>query len=791
MKRFFLLAVVALTCWQIAVAQLNTTLLSHVSFGQSTSDVWGWVAPDGTEYALVGNRTGVSIVSLADPENPVIAAFVPGASSTWRDLKTYGNFAYVTNETGGGLAVIDLSYLPDSVSATNWQPFIPGLGTLSSAHNLYIDEKGICYLAGANLNSGGPIFIDVATTPGEPIYIGHGDARYAHDIYTRGDTMYASDIYVGFLSISDVSDKSNPKLLATQNTPFLFTHNAWLSDNSKIVFTTDERANAPVASYDISDLNNIIALDEFRPLSTINQGVIPHNVHVLNDYLIISYYTSGGIIVDASRPGNLIEVGNYDTYQGPNGGFDGSWGAYPFLPSGNILLSDISNGLFVVKPNYVRAAYLEGTVRDSLTQAVLSNVKVEIHSDQLNAATTNGRGEYKTGQVLSGEFEVTFSKNYYESKTLTVTLENGMLTQLDVELNPLPRFNFTGQTLAKADGTPIANAQVFLEGELENYSTSTNEAGQFIVENLPEGSYHIYVGSWGYKQQVVRNVALRSGSVVTLELEVGYEDDFIFDLGWETFSTATSGHWVREDPVGTFYNNVMTNPENDIDNDLGTFAYITGNGGGDAGADDVDNGKVVLTSPVMDLTIYENPVISYRTWFVNTGGDSAPNDSLIIRLSNGTREVILDVITQSRSTWVAPKFFTVKDVIEVTDNMRISFETGDDVERGHIVEAGVDGFKVTGELASGVAVVQPETFGLRAFPNPFGQELTVQLDLPATAKKAQLRLFNMLGQVMEIVPLAPQQHQITLGNTLQQGVYFVQVEVDGTLSQALKVVKNN
>ena len=30
-------------------------------------------------------------------------------------------------------------------------------------------------------------------------------------------------------------------------------------------------------------------------------------------------------------------------------GTDGTWGVYPFLPSGNLLVSDIENGLFVLR----------------------------------------------------------------------------------------------------------------------------------------------------------------------------------------------------------------------------------------------------------------------------------------------------------------------------------------------------------------------------------------------------------------------------------------------------------
>ena len=69
-------------------------------------------------------------------------------------------------------------------------------------------------------------------------------------------------------------------------------------------------------------------------------NVIPHNTHVLGDYLITSYYTSGVTVIDASDPFNLIEVAYYDTSPYSGGTFDGCWGAYPYLPSGLVLATD-------------------------------------------------------------------------------------------------------------------------------------------------------------------------------------------------------------------------------------------------------------------------------------------------------------------------------------------------------------------------------------------------------------------------------------------------------------------
>lgn len=436
----------------LATAQLNMTLLDQIDYAPNNNDIWGWVDPDnGKEYALVGLVTGLSIVDVSVPTNIVEVQFIPGASSTWRDIKTWGNFAYVTNENSGGILVVDLSGAPNNITWSSWVPTIPGLGTINKCHNLYIDEFGYCYLAGCNINSGGIVIANVFTTPGTPFYVGKGPAVYSHDVYARDNKMYCSEIYGGNMTIYDVTDKANAVMLGQQQTPSAFTHNIWLSDDGNVAYTTDEKANAPVAAYDISDPDNIVELDQFRPLSTLGTGVIPHNVHVWDDYLIISYYTSGGIIADASKPDNIIEVGNFDTYFGANTGYNGVWGAYPFLPSGIVLLTDIGNGLFVCGANYVRACWLEGQVTNAITGAPVANADVQIVSSQANMGKTDLQGNYKSGQAIPGVFDVTVSATGYYTRTVQATLENGVLTILNVVLEPLvinnfPPFTYTAPT---------------------------------------------------------------------------------------------------------------------------------------------------------------------------------------------------------------------------------------------------------------------------------------------------------------------------------------------------------
>lgn len=782
---------------QISHAQLNMSLLSNVQYTQDLNDVWGWAAPDGTEYALVGVRNGLSIVSLADPENATEVAFIPGPSSTWRDIKTWEDHAYVSNESGDGVLVVDLSNLPDGLTDDDWYywaPVVLETAPLSSVHNLFIDEFGYMYLCGPSIGGfQGMIYVDVFTDPHNPQIVGTGPNVYSHDIYVRDNISYNSEIYLGTLTIYDVSDKTNPVLLGSQMTPSAFTHNAWLSDDGSVAFTTDERADAPVAAYDISDFGNITELDRYLPIETLGEGVIPHNVHVWNDWLVISYYTDGGIIVDASRPENLIEVGNFDTWLTGSGGFNGAWGLYPFLPSGIVLVSDIGNGLYVLDADYVRACWLEGNVTDASNSNALNGVDVSIDSPQANMAATDGLGDYATGQAISGTFDVTFTKFGYETLTVPADLDNGVVTILDVELVPLASYTVSGNVFKNEDGASLPNAKVVLSNENSSFEATSDASGNFDITSIPEGTYELVAGAWGFKHSLITDLEVVANNAVSVGLDVGYQDDFALDFDWVATSSSNNGtgFWERGVPIGTDFNGGFSNPGSDIEGDIGNQCYMTGNGGGGAGNDDVDDITVTLTSPVMDLSGYQNPLLSHRLWFFNNGGggnSGAPNDQLTVSVSNGSEVVELETVTFSVGAWRPVADYHLAEYLEITDNMTIIYETADQNATGHLVEAGVDGFLVQDDFVDATFDLE-EGLQVSVLPNPFKDQFELQYELTERFNQAFVQVYNSLGQRVQNIELQAQAGKIELGQNLNAGVYLVQLEADGKLSKSLKVFK--
>jgi choice-of-anchor B domain-containing protein len=345
------------------VTLLSRTALTDFAVGATSgTDIWGYVAPSGREYALMGLNNGSAFVEITDPVTPVIVEVILHADAGQSDIKTFGDYAYSVTEGGGGLQVIDMTGIDGgTVTLVNT---VTLLG-LDQAHNIAINEdSGFAYVCGAftTQTEGGLFVLDLAD-PVNPVFAGAWSVPYVHDVqvvtYTSGAYAgkeiafaYAGGVEDPTLRIVDVTNKGAIVQLSRAEYPNrAFAHQGWLSDDRKYVYLNDELDEInrfmPTTTYviDVSDLTN----PSFATSFSTGLPSTDHNLTLRGNILFEANYTSGLRIFDVSSPFLPQSLGYFDTFPGSDlPGFGGAWGIHADLPSGVVLVSDRNSGLFVL-----------------------------------------------------------------------------------------------------------------------------------------------------------------------------------------------------------------------------------------------------------------------------------------------------------------------------------------------------------------------------------------------------------------------------------------------------------
>ena len=327
----------------------DTTLVGSGLYDNTYNECWGMVVND-REIAIIGSTAGTHFFDVTDPANSSEVAFVGGAYTgggvIHRDYHDYDGYLYVVCDEGSSstLQIIDVSGLPDTINTV-----YDSNNLLTKSHNIYIDTATAKLYACA---SNSEMDVYDLQTPTNPILIySYNAVGHVHDAFVRNDTAFLNCGYEGlrvmdFSMVSTIGDQ--PTLLAEYEgyTQSGYNHSGWLNDDGTVYIMQDENHGLDVKILDVSDLSNI----EIH--TTFNSGVDPqsmaHNGIIKGDLAYIPYYHDGLRVFDISDPSNPIQTWKYDTYA-PNShaSYKGAWGVYPYLPSGNIIVSDMQTGLYL------------------------------------------------------------------------------------------------------------------------------------------------------------------------------------------------------------------------------------------------------------------------------------------------------------------------------------------------------------------------------------------------------------------------------------------------------------
>jgi choice-of-anchor B domain-containing protein len=417
----------------------NVDLLAHMPLGDFSSkpsganDIWGHVDLNtNKEYALIGLRNGVAVVDVSEPTAPIEVGTISGKSTTWRDIKVYQYYddathtwrayAYVTIDGATDyVTIVDLNNLPNSITLVERNKAAP------QAHNVYISNLDY------SLNIALPGMIPTLQLIGTPRVNTHAGAFHSYSLdnpetitslsenaagngYTHdGASMYVTNnagckknsectVFIDFneneMKLWDITDNANYQQLSSISYDNVkYTHSGWSSEDQQYIFLHDEldeknaSLNTTVRVFSVSDLANPQQVGEWVGSTT----AIDHNGFVRGNRYYMSNYAKGLTVLDISNPTAPVEIGNFDTYPTSDDNvFNGAWGTYPFLPSGNILVSDINSGLYILKDNTLASS--QGTLSfssQSTNTAQGQNLLVNVQRTGINNLASTVTVDYE------------------------------------------------------------------------------------------------------------------------------------------------------------------------------------------------------------------------------------------------------------------------------------------------------------------------------------------------------------------------------------------------------------
>jgi choice-of-anchor B domain-containing protein len=620
--------------------------LTELGGADNGSDVWHYVSPSGREYALMGVSNKLVVVEVTNPASPVVVGNAPHSNSLWADVETFQQYAYVSNESGGGIDVVNLGQVDNGI-VTEATPLT--LGGLATTHTLSVDTvSGFLYLNGSNLN-GGRLRAYSLANPASPTFAGvvsDADSAYTHDSLV---VTYASGPYAGKqiafccnggtgLDIYDVTSKSNMFRMSRTVYPNLaYCHQGWLSVDRQYFYVNDELDGTnETVIFDVSNL----AAPVLVGTSTSGVSATDHNVYVRDGYLYEAEYRAGLRVFCLDDPVNPIQVGWFDSYpENDASGYDGAWSVNPFLPSGTVLIADINRGLFIVDAS-----------------EALKSGSVTFGYPAPRPETINPQGGTSFQVAIAGSCGASLAP---ASPTLHYNLGQGFQT---VPLDDV------GGGLYEAV-FPAAEC-----GSLVPYYLGAQDAGGATFVDPPGAPSMTY------------DALAVSGSKVL------FTDNFETNQGWvATNLGASSGLWQRGVPV----NDPGWSYDPATDGDGSGQAWLTQN---ELGNTDVDNGAVRLTSPVLDLSAGD-VTISYE-YFLRLTEPGPGTDHLLLEISPngdaGPWTVIADHTADGGLAWHHHEVTQAQlDALGVplTANMKVRF-TSNDAEPASINESGLDGFTV-------------------------------------------------------------------------------------------------
>ena len=383
---------------ELALPGFNADIWSHR--GYAYIGTWG----QASSYPARCPATGVRIIDLNDPANPVLIGAVATIEGTSQedvevirvdtpsfsgDLLVTGIQACVrSSDAPRGLDIWDVTDPHNPVHLSSWASGPSGAPSGSGAqggHELHLFTRGERVYASVavpyaeSYEQQGDFRLVDLTDPRNPTQVSDwgatldggiraapGQTFFGHSVaLNAAGTMAIVSYWDAGAIFLDISDPARPQFVG--RTPYPTggaTHSSWLFGDEALMLTADEYSSprggrwGGLRIWDVDDPRNPAQLAEFltpnaasgRPGGAFQYTI--HNPIVRGTVAYLSWYSDGVRVVDVADPRNPREIGSYvpPAVADPFGYHPTAPMVWGVVSEGDlVLLSDINAGLYVLR----------------------------------------------------------------------------------------------------------------------------------------------------------------------------------------------------------------------------------------------------------------------------------------------------------------------------------------------------------------------------------------------------------------------------------------------------------
>jgi hypothetical protein len=241
------------------------------------------------QYAYVAASTGLYIVNVSNPSNPVQVGFcsTPGSA---KDVAVSGNYAYVADGSGG-LRVINISNPASPAAAGFCATAGDAQGVAVSGNYAYVADWGDGLRVINVSNPASPSEVGNYDTPGD-----------AEDVALYGNIAYVAD-FTGGLRVINVSNPTNPVQIGHLDTPD-WAHGVAMSPGGGFAYVAADSMGMRII--------NVGYPDDPTDVSAYNTPGNAMGLAVSGDFVYVADRNSGLRVLNVSNVNNIFEAGHYN-----------------------------------------------------------------------------------------------------------------------------------------------------------------------------------------------------------------------------------------------------------------------------------------------------------------------------------------------------------------------------------------------------------------------------------------------------------------------------------------------